>query len=122
MHFCKNRFELLVFDERYNRRNIGSSSQYGYKCIYDMPGEFYKSTFVKKSHCQTGECTIWLLATKIEGPGIAPYVEIREAKLSGDESWWYANTQPIAVCYSPEEVNTFFKNYKQQFKVQRFGR
>lgn len=108
----KNKFEKLMFNRGYNTRNKGNVVGHIYRCIYDVPGNFYKSYYIRKDKTlMYGNCTMWLLVTAIQASdGI--YYQVREAVMAEDESCWCCPFKHIIQVYSKTELDLFVKQYK----------
>ena len=118
----KNRLEKLMFNNKYNIKHKGDKSGGRIYCIYNVPGEFYKTVYVAKGQSVMREYTAWLLVTKFETASMPPFVEVREAFLTGDESLWWCHETPIGRFFNSNELDVAIQQYKasRTNKIQRF--
>ena len=103
----KNRLEKLLYNDEHNTYWKGKIYNETVQSMYDLPGKLYKTRFICNDTMISGPVTCWLIANLVEEPGINPYVEIRKAWLSGDESHWFCNQRPIQRLYSAKEVDIY---------------
>ena len=111
-----NRLEKLLYNNDYNYRHKGECTGEHVYSIFDIPGKLYKTAYLGQEDVGNGIRTHWIVATKIEGVGIVPYVEIRRAVLARDESYYFICKEALGVFYSSDDVSRFIKIYKNRYK------
>ena len=124
MAIFKNKLEKILYNDKYNSYYKGQINGNIIHSIYDVPGEVYKTRYLGKDDSVAGPITLWLLATKNEAPNMKPYVEVRLAVLSGDESCWHTYKEHLIRVYTAKELteylDNYIKNYKNRRKVTKF--